>query len=193
MIKLSASQLTAEQWDALHLDDAPTSSIWERRVIEHFVRRLPQGASVLVLGFGDGATARTISKFRLDLHWTGVDFSQAAIEKDLLKEEDDYGLDELFVMDLSAPHWDFRDKQFDAVIAGDILEYLKDPRAALRECIRIASKTVAATFAISPEVAGRPGLWLFEPQDPWKLLAGTDIKLHHLKEGKLLLAFAGVK
>jgi len=78
------------------------------------------------------------------------------------------------------------------VIAGDILEYLKEPKAALQECIRIASKTVAATFAISPEVAGRPGLWLFEPQDPWRLLAGTDLKLHHLKEGKLLLAFAGI-
>ena len=189
MIKQSPSTLTAWQWDALHFSGEAGPGIWERRIIEHFVRRLSMTSTVLVLACGDGTAPRAISRLRPDLRWTGVEFSSAARDH----AQKGFAWEDLLEMDLDVLPWDFRDKQFDAVIAGDILHYLKDPKAALEECIRIASRQVAVTFALSPETAGRPGLWLFEPQDPWKLLAGTDLRVHHLREGKLLLAFAGIK
>lgn len=64
----------------------------------------------------------------------------------------------------------FEDKQFDVVIAGEIIEHMEDPAAFVKELCRIGNKVALSTVDTKSENAIKHGdyiehLWEFEESD----------------------------
>lgn len=91
---------------------------------EHFAPLLPQGASLLDVGCGDGQLTHLISRQRPDLSVRGIDVQlrpHAAID----------------VSAFDGEHIPAPDGSVDAVLFVDVLHHADDPTALLAEAVRV--------------------------------------------------------
>ena len=91
--------------------------------------RIPYGASVLDVGSGDGAIARTITDARPDITIEGVDV--------LIRPET-----AIRTTQYDGIHLPFADNSFDVIMLVDVLHHTTDPGAVLREVSRVARARV---------------------------------------------------
>ena len=92
---------------------------------------------VLDMGCGDGVLCSLLDR-ELGCTVYGADFSRVALER--VKER---GFPAVRV-DIEKP-LPFADDSFDHVVCSEVLEHLFDPRTALKEMVRIASRSVVVT------------------------------------------------
>lgn len=106
--------------------------VFSRRVrvlSQHLAHALPQGASVLDVGCGDGSIARRILDHRPDLSLEGIDV--------LIRPET--AIPVLPFDGTTIPH---PDNSFDAVMFVDVLHHTEDPMVLLKEAVRVARKGI---------------------------------------------------
>lgn len=106
--------------------------IFGRRVLAlagHFADLLPQNASVLDVGSGDGRLAETILKRRPDLRIEGVDVMVRPKTAIPVREFDGTNLP-------------YGDDAFDVVMLCDVVHHIVDPIPLLREIVRVAAGQV---------------------------------------------------
>jgi methionine biosynthesis protein MetW len=98
---------------------------------------LTPDSRVLDIGCGDGVLCSLLDG-ELGCAVCGADFSKVALER--VKER---GFPVVQV-DIEKP-LPFVDDSFDHVVCSEVLEHLFDPRAALKEMVRVASRSVVVT------------------------------------------------
>lgn len=106
--------------------------VFQRRVRvirEHLVEMIPQGATVLDIGCGDGLIDKLILEGRPDISLEGIDVA--------LRPK----------VHIPAVSFDGKviphpDKSFDAVIFVDVLHHTVDPTILIREAQRVARKCI---------------------------------------------------
>jgi SAM-dependent methyltransferase len=86
---------------------------------------LPEGARVLDLGCGDGLLARAIQAERPDVTIRGADV--------LVRDDAQIPIDPI-----EGGALPYADGAFDAVLVVDVLHHTSDPRAVLREALRVS-------------------------------------------------------
>ncbi|MFT6793486.1 MAG: methionine biosynthesis protein MetW [Rubritalea sp.] len=102
-------------------------------------QHIPEGASVLDIGCGDGAFLDYLKSQRPELEVQGIDGSDAAIQK--LREK---GLCGEVVGDLNNP--DLKNfRNVDVIVAMELIEHLSEPELLMKEF----SNTSAETFYIT--------------------------------------------
>jgi SAM-dependent methyltransferase len=149
------------------------------------------GRRVLDLGCRDGALTRAYAEGN---EVVGVD-----ADREALAEAAKLGI-ETHWADLDAP-LPFPDESFDVVVAGELLEHLRDPRrlvADARRVLRPAGTLVGSVpnayraknrlrFLLGRKPEDDPThLQLFSPQDVRALLAGFDEPQLHFIAGRLV-------
>lgn len=103
-----------------------------RLTILNMIDDLPRSTRILDIGCSGGVLMLDLkAKGFTDV--TGIDFSAEAIEQCKAK-----GLSSVFVMDAHFP--DFKDEEFDLIIASDCLEHLEKDTVALQNWQRILKK-----------------------------------------------------
>ncbi len=103
-----------------------------RLTILNMIDGLPRNTRILDIGCSGGVLMLDLmAKGFTDV--TGIDFSAEAIEQCKAK-----GLNNVFVMDAHFP--DFKDEEFDLIIASDCLEHLEKDTVALQNWERILKK-----------------------------------------------------
>ena len=103
--------------------------MWDRRVevlAASVAPLLPDGATVLDVGCGDGAIAAAILEARPDLTFTGLDV--------LVRPETRIPVEEF-----DGETIPFADGSFDAVSVVDVLHHTEDPTVLLREAARVSA------------------------------------------------------
>jgi SAM-dependent methyltransferase len=90
---------------------------------------IPQGASVLDVGCGDGLLASLIIEVRPDVEISGVDV--------LVRDET-----HVPVMEFDGSRIPYTDKSFDVVMFVDVLHHTEEPMILLREAVRVARKAI---------------------------------------------------
>lgn len=143
---------------------------------------------LVACGFGTAAkvirdTAARLKGRHQNYDFFGIDFVK--------REEFLDGVDWASVHDLNVYPWvlpsEWREAgMFDFAICSEILESLDDPAAAVRECQRIARRTMI-TLPISMDLLSEGHKWLFERSDAEALLPGCEVV--ELRGGKLLACF----
>lgn len=120
----------------------PDGDAWAARIL----RRLPLGADVLELGPGPGAMTRVMlaNGHRVVAIENDVDALAALSELNV----------EVVNANLDANDWigQFRERQFDAILACDVLEHLRDPEAVLRS-LRLAVGSNGRLIVSVPNIA----------------------------------------
>jgi len=107
-------------------------AVVDRRVrvlVGHLSRLLPDDASVLDVGCGDGLLARALGALRPDIHIEGIDVlvrEDAAIE----------------VAAFDGEHVPFEDGAFDVVLFVDVLHHTENAAGLLSEAKRVARRFV---------------------------------------------------
>jgi SAM-dependent methyltransferase len=106
--------------------------VFTRRVdvlAHHLAGVLPEDATVLDVGAGDGTIAARILELRPDLCISGIDVLVRPTTK-------------IDVRPFDGVHIPFGDSSFDAVMFVDVLHHTDDPLRLLREAGRVARKAV---------------------------------------------------
>lgn len=96
---------------------------------DHLVQVLPQNASILDIGCGDGLLAELILQHRPDLQIQGVDVLRRNDCRIPLKEFDGSAIP-------------YNDGAFDVALFVDVLHHTRDPMVLLTEAVRIARKAI---------------------------------------------------
>lgn len=94
-----------------------------RDIIKHLVKEFPKDAEILDVGCSGGALIEELTKENY-FNITGIDISKKAIE--LSKNR---GIKNCYVMDGENIKFN---KKFDIIIASDVLEHIKNDKAAVR-------------------------------------------------------------
>lgn len=173
-------------WDAAYArGDGQRWTIWgDAEMARAFGERIPRFSDVLLVACGRGHAINAIDKHRSlhDIYWSGIDFVDCDREGNALLE-----LTGNFARhDLNKVPWGYSKDYFDYAICSEILESLEDPAAAVRECQRIARRTMI-TLPVSMDLLSDGHLWLFERADAEALLPGCEVV--ELRGGKLLACF----
>jgi SAM-dependent methyltransferase len=100
-----------------------------RDIIINLLERSGRNSKILEIGCSGGPLIRALHELGYK-NVQGIDISRDAI--DLCRRR---GINDVFVMDGSKP--EFKDGQFDIVIASDVLEHIQDDEKALLEWNRI--------------------------------------------------------
>lgn len=106
--------------------------VYHRRVgklCEHLGALIPDGATVLDVGCGDGMLARLIQESRPDIEIQGIDVSVREKTHAHVKEFDGKVIP-------------FADHSFDVVMFVDVLHHTEDVAVLLKEAARVAKKCV---------------------------------------------------
>ncbi len=106
--------------------------VFKRRVrvlSDHLAQVMPQGATVLDVGCGDGLIAKLITEKRPDVQLQGIDV--------LVRPQTHIPV--IQFNGFTIPH---PDKSFDCVMFVDVLHHTEDPTILLREAARVARKAV---------------------------------------------------
>jgi phosphatidylethanolamine/phosphatidyl-N-methylethanolamine N-methyltransferase len=101
----------------------------------HAVRSLPlsSGDDVLEIGVGTGLT---LPLFPADCRVTGIDISEAMLERAQARTEDLRGTD-LDLRRMDAQNLNFRDESFDHVLAPYVISVVPDPIRVMSEMRRV--------------------------------------------------------
>jgi len=114
-------------FERLHLTYGPAR---RRRVLcERFASRIPQAATVLDVGCGDGAILSHLAGLRSDIESAGIDVMVRP--KTAVPVEPFDGV--------TIPH---SDGAFDVVLLVDVLHHCDEPERTLREAARVAGRCV---------------------------------------------------
>ena len=118
------------------------------RVARALAAQIGHAGSLLDVGCGDGTVARAIGQAVGAQRVAGVDVKvrpEVAVE----------------VTAYDGTHLPFPDGAFEAVVISDVLHHCIDPRAVLREALRVAARVVAIKdhFRFGP-VSGKILLWM---------------------------------
>jgi SAM-dependent methyltransferase len=118
------------------------------RVARALAAQIGQASSLLDVGCGDGTVARGIGARVGAAKIAGVD----------VKVRPEVAID---VHAYDGTHLPFDDGAFEAVVISDVLHHCQDPRAVLREALRVASRVVAVKdhFCFGP-VSEKILLWM---------------------------------
>ena len=114
------------------VDNIHSGYVHRRRVTvlaSHLARLLPEGATVLDAGCGDGLLAQLISEARPDTHLQGIDVMVRPGAHVPVKKFDG----------VTIP---YADRSFDVVSFVDVLHHTEDPMVMLREAARVAKQAV---------------------------------------------------
>lgn len=109
---------------------APTDK-WRRQSLDLLNR--DEHHQVLISGIGSGLD---IPYLKPDIHWLGVDFNQAMLNKAKKKISPQKNI-KLELINASVEQLPFRDNQFEAVVAHLILAVVEHPQLAFAEQIRV--------------------------------------------------------
>ena len=96
------------------------------------------GDRVLEIGIGTGLS---IPFYPTHCHITGIDLSAPMLREAEKKRETEYPLHDLDLREMDANRLEFRDGEFDRVLASYVLSTVPDPDAVLQEIIRICRPT----------------------------------------------------
>jgi SAM-dependent methyltransferase len=99
------------------------------RLSQHLCELIPQGATVLDVGCGDGKIAALIRELRPDVEIQGIDV--------LVRENTAVPITEF-----DGSRIPFPDKTFDVVMFVDVLHHTDDPVVLLREAARAAKRFI---------------------------------------------------
>ncbi|APR76423.1 Hypothetical protein A7982_01770 [Minicystis rosea] len=117
------------------------------RVARALANQIGAARSVLDVGCGDGTVARKIAEAVGADRVAGVD----------IKVRAEVAID---VTSYDGTHLPFPDRSFDAVVISDVLHHCEDPRAVLREALRVADiVAIKDHFRFGP-VSERILLWM---------------------------------
>lgn len=105
-----------------------------------FAQLIPQGATVLDVGCGDGLISSLLQSLRPDLKLRGID---------VLPRTHSHIPVEMF----DGRTFPFNDQSFDVVLFSDVLHHTPDPTVLLREATRVARHSVLI------KDHNRTGLW----------------------------------
>jgi SAM-dependent methyltransferase len=118
------------------------------RVARALAAQIGHAGSLLDVGCGDGTVARAIGDAVGATRVAGVDVKvRPAVAVDVVAYD--------------GTHLPFPDGAFEAVVISDVLHHCVDPRAVLRECLRVAARVVAIKdhFRFGP-VSEKILLWM---------------------------------
>ena len=150
------------------------------RVARALAAQIGQAASLLNIGCGDGTVARDIAA-RVGVRAGRVAGVDVKVRPEVAIE----------VVAYDGVHLPFATGAFEAVVISDVLHHCHDPRAVLREALRVAGKVVAIKdhFRLCP-VSEKILLWMdivgnagpavevrgtyFSPREWAKMVAGAD-------------------
>src|SRR5205085_9858791 len=110
-----------------------------------FARLIPQSASTLDVGCGDGQLASEIIRSRPDLSFKGIDV--------LVRPES-----AIPVSAFDGAHIPFPDCSFDVVMFSDVLHHTDDPLVLLREAARVARRSIVIKDHLIKGLLARPTL-----------------------------------
>lgn len=139
------------------------------RVIEAVATLVGSAGSVLDVGCGDGRIARGVAERVGAARVVGVD---VALRPEVLVEALRYDGGRL----------PFDDASFDAVLACDVLHHAIDPEALLRECLRVAGRTVAIKDHLKLGPVSDRILWLMDVAG--NAGPGVTVRGHYLGLGE---------
>lgn len=130
----------------------------------HLLPHLSPGTTLLDVGFGPGSITADLAQIVAPAQVVGIEAAPDALEaaQSLLDER---GVDNVTLQTGSVYELPFDDNSFDVVHCHQVLQYLTDPAAALREMARVARRVVAAReidYAVMHWHPANPGMtdWL---------------------------------
>jgi SAM-dependent methyltransferase len=143
--------VTVHEWGTAPDFVGPRHELRERLLVDLLLSGRP-GRAVLNAGAGQGTMSSRLEALGLDV--TSVDSSPSAVA--ILR---DRVAGQVVGGDVTA--LPFREAQFDAAVLGEVLEHVKDDRAALREVARVVRPggLVAISVPANPKLYGRSDDW----------------------------------
>lgn len=130
----------------------------------HLLPHLSPGMSLLDVGFGPGSITADLARIVAPGEVVGIDAAPDAVAaaRALMDER---GVDNVTLQTGSVYELPFEDGSFDVVHCHQVLQYLTDPPAALREMARVARRVVAVRevdYAVMHWHPANPGMsdWL---------------------------------
>lgn len=126
-----------------------TQSGLERRLVDHFMRRLDSAlparavTRVLEVGVGEGHVSDQVVRRYPDAEVLGVDLPHPSMSERWQRR----GVRGVFADALQLP---FADDTFDLVLAIEVLEHVPDPEAMLAELARVGSSSVVLSVPFEP-------------------------------------------
>jgi SAM-dependent methyltransferase len=172
---------------AMRPDERAARAAAYERARPEILAHIPTGARrVIDLGCATGATGAAL-KARQDAHVTGIE-----IEPEYAREAG-ARLDDVIVGDVETAEVDGR---FDAIVAADVLEHLRDPWSALARYARQLEP--GGTVVVSLPNVGHwstyanllRGTW---PRRPEGIFDATHLRWFTLADARALLAQAGLE
>lgn len=181
------NQNTLEEWDGIYGgENGRRWTIWhDDELISLFAKNIPEYASVLDVGVGNGWAQNKISRLRPDIQWSGCDFSSAAIE---LVKTIDIPWADLKVVDLEKPPIPFADQSYSTVMCAEVLEHLTDPFGVAKELTRIAKQTVIITVPRENATDTKYHLWSLDDADMHKMFEPHPVTLYRVRDNKIIVA-----
>ena len=137
------------------------------------------GDRVLEIGVGTGLS---VPFYPIHCHITGIDVSSPMLREAEKKRATDYPLHDLDLVEMDASNLEFKDGQFDRVLASYVLSTVPDPNSVLEEIIRICRPT-GRVVIVNHFRSSIPPLALWErAMRPitWKLGFRLDLPLRNV-------------
>ena len=140
-----------------------------RAVAEAFRKhgRIQPGQQVIELGCGHGRVSEGLASLVPEVHFVGVDLTQALLDSFVLGAGSSFSSVRLICADVvSLP---LADEQFDVAVSARLFQYLPDPVQTLAEAKRVLRRGGRAVIAVpnrwNPILAMRQSNRLYSPSD----------------------------